>query len=113
MTTSGTDAPAGITAAVRASTFVTGATVIATDVAVVNGKSYTFIATPAADGDVDVGGSDAATMENLARAINLGPGAGTDYDIDTRLGVTRSWSRPRRSMRRSATRSRFHRPTPR
>ena len=83
MTTSGTDAPSGITAAVRASTFVTGSSVIATDVAVVNGKTYTFIATPAADGDVDVGGADAGTMENFARAINLGPGASTAYDIDT------------------------------
>ena len=83
MTTSGTDAPAGITAAVKASTFVTGASVIATDAITVGGKTYTFIATPADDGDVDVGGSDAATMENLARAINLGPGAGSAYDIDT------------------------------
>ena len=83
MTTSGTDAPAGLTAAVRASTFVTAATVIATDAVVVAGKTYTFIATPAADGDVDVGASDAASMENLARAINLGSGAGTAYDIDT------------------------------
>lgn len=87
MTTSGTDLPSGLVAAVRSSTFVTGASVIATDAITINGKTYTFIASPGDDGDVDVGGSDAATMENLARAINLGPGAGTDYDIDTAANV--------------------------
>lgn len=83
MSTSGNDPPSGLTAAQRSSTFATGSTVVATDDLIVDGKTYTFIATPAADGDVDVGASDVASMENLARAINLGPGAGTDYDIDT------------------------------
>jgi len=83
MTTSAGDVPSGLVAAARAATFVTAVTVIATDLVIIDGKTYTFIATPAADGDVDVGASDAASMENLARAINLGSGAGTDYDIDT------------------------------
>jgi hypothetical protein len=83
MTTSAGDVPSGLVAAVRATTFVTAVAVIATDIVIIDGKTYTFIATPAADGDVDVGASDVASMENLARAINLGPGAGTDYDIDT------------------------------
>ena len=77
------DAPSGIVAAVRASTFVTGASVIATDVLNVAGKAYTVIATPADDGDVDLGASDPVTMGNFAAAINLGPGAGTAYDVDT------------------------------
>lgn len=81
--TTAADPPSGLTAAVRATSFVTAASVIATDVMTVAGKDYTFIATPAADGDVDVGASDAASMENLARAINLGAGAGTDYDAAT------------------------------
>lgn len=82
-TTSGADLPSGLTAAVRASTFVTAVSVIATDALVIGETTYTFIATPASAYDVDVGGSDAASMENLARAINGGPGAGTDFDIDT------------------------------
>lgn len=83
MTTSAGDVPSGLVAAVRATTFATAATVIATDTATIAGKAYTFIATPASDGDVDVGASDAGSMENLARAVNLGVGAGTKYDIDT------------------------------
>ena len=82
MTTAGNDPPSGLTAAQLATTFVTAGTVIATDVVVIDGKTYTFIATPAADGDVDVGASDAGSMENLARAVNLGVGAGSKYDID-------------------------------
>jgi len=83
MTTSAGDLPSGMVAAVHAATFVTAATVIATDALVIDGKTYTFIATPAADGDVDVGASDASSMEKLSRAVNLGSGAATDYDIDT------------------------------
>lgn len=83
VTTTNADAPAGITAAVPSSTFVTADTVIATDAIVIDGKTYTFVATPSVDGDVDVGASDAATMENLARAVNLGPSAGTAYAAPT------------------------------
>ncbi len=82
------DIPAGLTAAVPASTFMTASTIIATDVLIVNGKSYTMIATPAADGDVDVGASDALSLTNLAAAINsdtlFSPNAGVSrYDLDT------------------------------
>jgi hypothetical protein len=65
------DAPSGLVVAKHAQTFMTGTTMIATDVLVVNGKSYTLTATPAADGDVDVGASDAKTLANLAAAINM------------------------------------------
>lgn len=90
MTTSGADLPSGLVAAVRASTFMTGDTMIATDVLNVAGKAYTLIATPAADGDVnvDLGASDAEIIANLVNAINLGPGAGTAYDIDMSANPT-------------------------
>ncbi len=78
------DIPAGLVAAVHAETFVTGATVIATDELLVAGKTYTLIASPAADGDVDVGAADPKTMANLAAAINLDPVASaTTYHPDT------------------------------
>ncbi len=82
------DAPAGLVPALPASTFMTASTIIATDVLIVDGKSYTMIATPAADGDVDVGASDALSLTNIAAAINqdtlYSPNAGvTRYDLDT------------------------------
>ncbi len=83
MTTSSNDPPSGLTAAQRSTTFATASSVVATDTVTINGKVYTFIATPAADGDVDVGASDAGSMENLCRAVCLGVGAGSKYDIDT------------------------------
>ena len=64
------DAPSGITAAVRASTFATCTSVIATDAITVNGTVYTYIATPAAEGDIDVGDTDCESLENLCMAIN-------------------------------------------
>ncbi|MCK5612912.1 hypothetical protein KAR91_64155 [Candidatus Pacearchaeota archaeon] len=82
--TTNADAPSGLTVAKHAETFMTGTTMIATDVLEVAGKDYTLIATPAADGDVDVGGSDAKTLANLAAAINLDIDAGaTTYDPAT------------------------------
>jgi hypothetical protein len=82
--TSNADAPAGITPARHAQTFMTGTTMIATDVLEVAGKNYTLIATPAADGDVDVGANDSKTLANLAAAINQDVDAGaTTYDVDT------------------------------
>ena len=82
--TTNADAPAGLVAAVRASGTLTGTSVIATDVAVIDGKTYTFIATPAADGDVDVTAVDAHTMANLAQAITQRQDAGaTIYDPAT------------------------------
>lgn len=82
------DAPLNLVEAVHASTFITATSPVATDVITIDSKVFTFIATPAADGDVDV---DAATtvgtaksMINLAAAINrdLLAAAGT-YDLDT------------------------------
>lgn len=84
------DPPSGLVESVRASTFLTATNPIATDVVVVDGKTYTYIATPAADGDVDVGSADAAgttkSIMNLAAAINQDvlAAAGT-YDLDTVL----------------------------
>jgi hypothetical protein len=78
------DAPSGLVVARHASTFMTGTAMIATDVLVVNGKSYTLIATPAADGDVDVGANDTVTLANIAAAINQDRDAGaTSYDEAT------------------------------
>lgn len=79
--TTNADAPAGLTVAKHAETFMTGGTMIATDVLVAAGKSYTLIATPAVDGDVDVGANDSKTMANIAGAINLDIDASaTTYD---------------------------------
>ena len=82
------DAPAGLTEAVHASSFLTATNPIATDVVTIAGKAYTFIATPAADGDVDVGAATtvgtARSMVNLAAAINRDIlAAATTYDLDT------------------------------
>lgn len=75
------DAPDGLTVARHASSFMTATTIIATDVLIVAGKSYTIIDTPAADGDVDTGGTDSKTLANLAAAINLDIDASaTTYD---------------------------------
>lgn len=82
--TSNADAPSGLTVARHASTFMTGVSMIATDVFEVGGKSYTLIATPAADGDVDVGADDTVTAANIAAAINQNrDAAATTYDLDT------------------------------
>lgn len=82
------DAPSGLVAAVRSSTFVTATSPVATDVIIIAGKSYTYIATPAADGDVDVGAATtvgtAKSLINLAAAINRNlPAAAATYDLDT------------------------------
>ncbi len=82
------DAPGGLTEAVHASSFLTATSPIATDVVTIAGKAYTYIATPAADGDVDVGAATtvgtAKSMANLAAAINRDIlAAATTYDLDT------------------------------
>ena len=82
------DPPSGLVEAVHSSTFITATDPVATDVITIAGKAYTFIATPLADGDVDVGAATtvgtAKSMINLAAAINrdLLAAAGT-YDLDT------------------------------
>ena len=82
--TANADAPSGLVAAVHATTFMIGTTMVVTDVLVVAGKSYTLIATPLADGDVDLGGSDTQTLANIAAAINQNRSvSGTSYDLDT------------------------------
>ncbi len=82
------DSPSGLVEAVHSSTFITATDPVATDVITIAGKAYTFIATPADDGDVDVGAATtvgtAKSMINLAAAINrdLLAAVGT-YDLDT------------------------------
>ncbi len=90
------DPPSGLVEAVHSSTFITATDPVATDVITIDGKVYTFIATPAADGDVDVGAATtvgtAKSMINLAAAINrnLLAAVGT-YDLDTvRLDTVRA-----------------------
>lgn len=61
------------------STSVVGASVIATDVLVVDGVSLTVIASPSTAGHIDLGASDTETMANFAAAINGSSGAGTSY----------------------------------
>lgn len=81
------DAPSGLVEAVHASSILTATNPVATDVVTINGKAYTFIATPTADGHVDVGAATtvgtAKSMINLAAAINRDQlaAAGT-YDLD-------------------------------
>lgn len=51
----------------------------ANDTVTIAGVTFTFVASPSAAGDVDLGGSVDATRANLAAAINAGAGAGTAY----------------------------------
>lgn len=64
---------------VRATGTLTFSSVIATDVAVIGGITYTFIATPGSAYDVDVGADDTASAANLAAAINKSGGGATTY----------------------------------
>ncbi len=83
MTNTNGDAPSGLTRAVHSSTFMTGTSMVVTDVLIVDGKSYTLIATPANDGDVDLGATDAETAMNLTHAINQEVQvAASTYDVD-------------------------------
>lgn len=83
------DAPSGLVVAKHAETFMTGTTMIATDVLIVAGKSYTLEAAPADDGDVDVGATDAETALNIMHAINQDiDAAAATYDLDTVLNPT-------------------------
>lgn len=51
----------------------------ANDTVVINGVTFTFVASPAVAGDVDLGGSADVSRANLTAAINAGAGAGTAY----------------------------------
>jgi hypothetical protein len=82
------DAPAGLVEAVHSFSFFVCTSPIATDTITIAGKAYTYIATPAADGDIDVGAATtvgtAKSMANLAAAINRDIlAAATTYDLDT------------------------------
>lgn len=64
--------------------YVTGSLGLATnptadDTVTINGVTFTFVASPSSPGDVDIGGSAAASVDNLVAAINGGAGAGTAY----------------------------------
>jgi hypothetical protein len=49
------------------------------DTVTIGGVVFTFKTTPVLAGAVDIGGSTAASIDNLVAAINGGAGAGTDY----------------------------------
>jgi hypothetical protein len=69
------------TATVKASKVYTGSTEANTETVTIAGKVYTYQDTLTdVDGNVHVGASDDATIDNLVAAINLSGGvAGTDY----------------------------------
>jgi len=70
-----------ITTVTKASQVFTASSVANTETITVAGKVYTFQDTLTdVDGNVHIGASDDATMDNLVAAINLSGGvAGTDY----------------------------------
>lgn len=61
--------------AVKASGTLTLASVVATNTCVINGVTFTAIASGATGNQFNVGGSDTATAENLAAAINASASA--------------------------------------
>ena len=56
-----------------------GVNVTAADTVTINGKVYTFVAVPAVEGDVDIGGTAAETLDNLMHAINHTGTPDTNY----------------------------------
>ncbi|MEE8519342.1 MAG: hypothetical protein V3S98_09485 [Dehalococcoidia bacterium] len=82
--TNAADAPSGLVVARHALTFATLTTAIATDVLIVNGRTYTFVAAPDVADDVDITIVDAHDAQNMADAINREvDAAATNYDLDT------------------------------
>lgn len=79
--TTNADAPLNLVAAVHASLAYTPATDIENETITIDGKVYTWKNSPSADGELDVNATAATAAENLANAINLGPGAGTAYGV--------------------------------
>lgn len=78
--TSNTDIYVKLTGALAVGTLTSNNTnVTAGDTVVIGSKTYTFVATPAVEGDVNRGGSADASLLNLIRAINHSGTAGTDY----------------------------------
>ena len=49
----------------------------------INGQAYTFVASPSSAYDVDLGGTAAVSLSNLAKAINGTGTAGTEYAAGT------------------------------
>jgi len=72
---------------VKATNILTFTTIpLNTNTVTIDGKVYTFLDTVGtADGNVHIGANTSATIDNLIDAINLGPGAGTDYGVNTTL----------------------------
>lgn len=70
---------------------LTGTTIAADDTVTIEGVTYTFIAAltaPAVPGEVLVGVSDSASLDNLISAINGTAGAGTTYGTGTTAQTT-------------------------
>jgi flagellin len=89
--TTGTLSPTGIGLGAQATGTLTAISQPAADDTVTIGaKTYKFVAAVAAANDVLIGGTTAATLSNLAAAINAGAGAGTSYGTGTTAngGVT-------------------------
>ena len=82
--TNDADAPSGLVVARHSRGIVTFTTAIATDVLIINGRTYTFVAAPADADDVDITTLDASDAANMAAAINRDEDASaTSYDLDT------------------------------
>jgi hypothetical protein len=68
------------TAITKASKIFTASTIANTETITIGGKVYTFQTTLTdVDGNVLIGASDDAAMDNLVAAVNLAAGAGTTY----------------------------------
>lgn len=61
---------------------------LAAETVTIDGVVYTFVAVPALPGDVLIGLSATASLQNLVAAITLGAGAGTLYGTGTTLHPT-------------------------
>lgn len=73
--------------AVAASGTLTGTSVIATDVVIINGTSYTCVSSGATGNQFNVGASDTITMANLAATINASSDASGLYSATSAVNV--------------------------
>ncbi len=87
--TTGTLTPTGIGLGTQSTGTLTAiGTPAANDTVTVGGKTYKFVAAVGAANDVKiVAGDTAATLANLAKAINLNGVAGTDYGAGTAINA--------------------------
>lgn len=79
---------ASLTGAKATSTFTVSGQPEEGEMVQIDGVTYTFRAVPVSPYDVDIGGSAAASLDNLQAAINAGAGAGTAYGTGTEAHPT-------------------------